>query len=334
MSTSTRDQRLRALLRDVPVNKKEAIGLGLVLPGLALFVSFMIVPIVALLYISLTDATFPETVLNGNLRLIGLENYITIFNDSQFWTSFGVTWLFVGCSLVLKLILSVLIALLLTHARVIGKRYMRAAIIIPMGFPPIFTITIWRQLFSSARFGVFNQFLANYNEFVTLLAGLIGIRAPQILLADVPIAWLTSRWSAFSAYIVTEAWLAYPFMVIIIVSALQDVPKELHDAAKVDGAGFLWRFVTVTLPAIKRPALFASILTAATSFQQFLLPWVFNQGGPARENELLLVYGYREAIQLDQFGKASAIMVTTIAFIGMFMWLGVKKGQLAQGVGD
>jgi arabinogalactan oligomer/maltooligosaccharide transport system permease protein len=123
-------------------------------------------------------------------------------------------------------------------------------------------------------------------------------------------------------------------MVIIIVSALQDVPKELHDAAKVDGAGFLWRFVTVTLPSIKRPALFASILTAATSFQQFLVPWVFNEGGPARKNELLLVYGYREAIQLNQFGLASAIMVTTIAFIGMFMWLGVKKGQLAQGVGN
>jgi arabinogalactan oligomer/maltooligosaccharide transport system permease protein len=294
----------------------------------------MLVPIVALVYISITDATYAVTILDGSADVIGIENYVSLLSDSQFWTSFGVTWLFVGVSLILKLILSVTIALVLTHTRVIGKRYMRAAIIIPMGFPPIFSITIWRQMFSGARFGVINQFLANYNDLVVGLANTIGASAPALLLADVPITWLSSRWSAFFAYVMTEVWLAYPFMVIIIVSALQDVPKELHDAAKVDGAGFLWRFVTVTLPSIKRPALFASILTAATSFQQFLVPWVFNEGGPARKNELLLVYGYREAIQLNQFGLASAIMVTTIAFIGMFMWLGVKKGQLAQGVGN
>jgi len=79
---------------------------------------------------------------------------------------------------------------------------------------------------------------------------------------------------------VTEAWLAYPFMVIITVSALQDVSEELHEAAKVDGAGHLARFRHVTLPSIKRPVLFATILTSAASFQQFLIPFVFNTGGP------------------------------------------------------
>jgi arabinogalactan oligomer/maltooligosaccharide transport system permease protein len=315
-------------------------GLLLVLPGVVLFGSFMLFPITFLLYLSLTDATHAGTVIGGGSNLIGLENYRALYTDVQFWNSFAITWLFVAVSLVIKIALSIGLAMVLTHARVIGKRFMRAIVIVPMGFPTVFTITVWKGMFSSARYGPLNQLLDYYNGAVTGLVNAIDtvvvfatINAPELLLADVPVGWLSSgRWSAFAAYVTTEVWLAYPFMVIIIVSALQDVPGELHDAAKVDGAGFLHRFRHVTLPSIKRPVMFGAILTAATSFQQFLVPWIFNQGGPSRQNELLLVYGYREATALDEYAFGSAIMVTAIAFIGMFMWLAVRKGDLAEGV--
>lgn len=303
-------------------------GLLLVIPGAVLFSSFMLYPIVYLFYISLTDATFAGSVIGGGAELIGLANYAQLLADPQFWTSMSTTWLFVAVSLVVKVFVAVGIALLLNHARVVGKRYMRAAVIVPLGFPGIFTITVWRGMFSDARFGVFNTLLGRYNEFMSALS------APQVLLFDVPIGFLSGRWEAFFAYVTTEVWLAYPFMVIIIVSALQDVPRELHEAAMVDGAGFLHRFRTVTLPAIKGPVLFASILTAATSFQQFLVPWVFNQGGPARKNELIIVYGYREAISFNEFGLSAAILIVAIAFVGLFMYVAVRYGGLAEGVGD
>ncbi|MDF9746906.1 carbohydrate ABC transporter permease [Natrinema salsiterrestre] len=315
-------------------------GLLLVLPGAVLFGSFMLFPITFLIYLSLTDATHAGTVIGSGSNVVGLENYRALYTDIQFWNSLAITWLFVLVSLVIKIALSIGLAMVLTHARVVGKRFMRAVVIVPMGFPTIFTITVWKGLFSSARFGPLNQLLDYYNGIVTGLASGVDtvvvfatINAPELLLADVPVSWLSGgRWSAFFAYVTTEVWLAYPFMVIIIVSALQDVPGELHDAAKVDGAGFLHRFRHVTLPSIKRPVMFGAILTAATSFQQFLVPWIFNQGGPSRQNELLLVYGYREATALDEYAFGSAIMVTAIAFIGMFMWLAVRKGDLAEGV--
>jgi arabinogalactan oligomer/maltooligosaccharide transport system permease protein len=225
-----------------------------------------------------------------------------------------ITWLFVATSVTLKLALSIGVALVVTGDRVRGKRLMRSLIIIPMGLPAIFTITVWRGIFSSAEFGLANQLL-----------GAFGLSS---------VSWLSDRWMAFLAYNVTEAWLAYPFMVIITVSALQDVPEELHEAAKVDGAGYVGRFLHVTLPSIKRPVLFASILTAAASFQQFLIPYVFNQGGPARANELIVVYGYREAFTYFQYGQGAAISIVAIAFIGAFMWLNVKRGKLADGVSD
>lgn len=325
-------------VQELPFKRRDW-ALLLVLPGVILFSAFMLYPIFYLLYISLTDATHAGTVLGGSAEIIGLDNYWEILNDSQFWTSMGITWLYVAVSLVIKVFVAVGIALLLNHARVAGKRYMRAAVIVPLGFPPIFTITVWRGMFSDARFGVFNVLLDRYNGFVeSLFDGIntvvvwTSVSAPELLLVDVPIGWLSGRWHAFFAYVTTEVWLAYPFMVIIIVSALQDVPKELHDAAKVDGAGYFYRFTTVTLPAIRRPVLFASILTAATSFQSFLIPWIFNEGGPARQNELIIVYGYREAINFQEFGLSAAILITAIVVIGIFMWIAVRFGNLAEGV--
>jgi len=130
----------------------------------------MLYPIFYLFYISLTDATFAGSVIGGGAELIGLANYVQLIGDSQFWTSMTTTWLFVAVSLVLKVFLAVGIALLLNHVRVAGKRYMRAAVIVPLGFPGIFTITVWRGMFSDARYGVFNTILGRYNEFMSSLS--------------------------------------------------------------------------------------------------------------------------------------------------------------------
>ncbi|NGM71125.1 sugar ABC transporter permease [Natronolimnobius sp. AArcel1] len=293
----------------------------LVVPNIAWYGLFMAFPLVYLVFLSFTDANGAEDLLRGTYTFIGFDNYAGLLSDRQFWNSFLVTWLFVFTSLALKIILGVSLAMLLTHQWVRGKRYMRALAIIPLGLPPIFMITLWRSIFSGARFGV-------ANEVYITIAGLV-VENPT------PIGWFANRWLAFMTYVLTEVWMAYPFVLIIVVSALQGVDKELHDAAKVDGAGFFNRFYHVTLPQIKRPVWFASILTAAASFQQFLIPLIFNDGGPARQNELILFYGYREAFQAPpNMGEGAAIMVIALIFIGMFMWLNVKKGRLAEGINN
>lgn len=307
----------------IPFLEKRDISLLFVLPGLFVFSAFMLFPILYLVGISFTNAA-PSNLFAGEgafsvltfgkATFVGLENYVDVLTDPTFWNSFGVTWLFVATSVTLKIGLSLGIALVVTSDRVRGKRLMRSFIILPMGLPAIFTVTVWRGIFSTAEFGLANQILTS-----------LGLES---------VAWLSGRWSAFFAYNITEAWLAYPFMVIITVSALQDVPEELHEAAKVDGAGYFSRLAHVTLPSIKRPVLFASILTAAASFQQFLIPFVFNQGGPARANELIVVYGYREALSFSEYGRGAAISLIAVVFIGLFMWLNVKRGRLADGVAE
>ncbi len=307
---------------EIPWLDDENKPLLLILPGLVAFLTFMFYPVLYTVYLSLTDAR-PSNLFNPErtIEFIGTANYQQILADPQFWNSVGVTWLFMAVSVLLKVLLGLGIALVLTHDRVRGKRFMRSLVIAPMGFPGIFTIVIWAGIFSPARFGLANQF-------IRWLGGVIPFFSGD------SIAWMSERWMAFFAYIVTEVWLAYPFMVIIIVSALQNVSDELLDAAKIDGANYLSRIRHVVLPSIKRPLLFASILTAAASFNQFLIPFVFNRGGPARQNELVIVYGYREAFNFNQYGEGAAVMLVATLFIGIFMWINVKKGKLADGVNE
>lgn len=306
----------------IPGLADEDSPLLLVLPGLLAFSVFMFYPVLYTVYLSLTSAK-PATLFNPDraIEFVGTANYQQILTDPQFWNSIGVTGLFMAVSVTLKVLLGLFIALVLTHERVRAKRYMRSLVIAPMGFPGIFTIALWAGIFSPARFGLANQFVMWLGGVVPFLSG------------D-PIAWMSERWMAFFAYVVTEVWLAYPFMVIIMVSALQNVSDELLDAAKVDGASYLNRVRHVVLPSIKRPMLFAAILTAAASFSQFLIPFVFNKGGPARQNELIIVYGYREAFSFNQYGKGAAIMLIATLFIGAFMWINVKKGRLAEGISE
>jgi len=330
---------------------------ALVLPGLLLWSMFMLLPMVYIFILSLTNAQ-PANLFVGDNRLlglvplgeadfIGLENYIELLfsiqaaNDIQsgaygavfdlflsdpvavfnysFWNSFLVTWAFVIVSVTGKVLLGIAIAMIMTGNRVRGKRYLRGVIIMPMGVPVIFSILVWRAVFSGAQFGLMNQLLLN-----------IGV-------IDQAINWFyDDRWLAFSTYVVTEMWLAYPFMVLITVSALQNVNGDLLDAAEVDGAGFFSRMRHVILPSIRRPVMFGTILTSAASFQQFLIPFVFGTGAPNDQNQLLLLYAYVEAFSGNKslYGKGAAISLTVLFFIGMFMWVAVKRGNLAEEAGE
>jgi arabinogalactan oligomer/maltooligosaccharide transport system permease protein len=289
-------------------------GLLLVAPGLFLFAGFMFFPMAFLVYLSLFEGNVVQAITGGT-TWVGVGNYVGTLTSPGFWGSMVYTMGFVASSVVLKICLALVVALALNHDRVRGKRLLRSVVILPMGLPVIFSVEIWSKIFSPARFGLANK----------LWFALGGEEA---------IAWFTSDTLLFFTYNVTEVWLAYPFLVIIIVSALQDVSEELHDAARVDGAGYVQRFWHVTLPSIKRPVLFGAILTAAASFQQFLIPFVFTTGRSGRAGETVLLYGYREALNANQYGEGASIMIIAVMCIGGFMWLAVKKGDLTEGVAE
>lgn len=278
-------------------------------PGAILFLFFYLYPYIYSLSLSLTDQTFFNLI--SGAKFIGLENFKRLFNpNSTFYAVLSRTFIWVCTSVFLKVLFGLAFAVLFNSKLVMGKRILLPLMIVPWVLPSVLTLLTWRNMFTT-EFGMINLTLKE-----------VGLQ---------PINWLWDTRNAFIVYNIVETWLAYPFMMTVTLAAMKGVSPELYESAVMDGAGWLATLKNVTLPLIKKPLLYATILTTSTSFQIVLVPYLINEGGPARTNEFFMVYGYKEAFTYGNFGYASAFVVIAFVItlaIGLVM---AKVGKLMEG---
>ncbi|RLF65743.1 MAG: sugar ABC transporter permease, partial [Thermoplasmata archaeon] len=201
-----------------------------IIPGLAAFLMFNIYPIVYSIFISFTDANLKNFPI-GTPSIVGLDNYRRVLFDPAFKRAFIWTWIFVLTSVSLKVLVGLLLSILYTNRYVIGKSLFRALLIIPWALPLLFSVTIWRFMFDPV-FGPVNIVLSNY----------FGVTNPP--------RWTDQFTWGFIALNVIEVWLAYPFMMTVITSALQSVSEDLIEAAIVDGATYWQRLRHIIIPLV------------------------------------------------------------------------------------
>jgi len=280
----------------------------LIIPSLIIFLFFNLYPIIYSVFLAFTNAEF--TNIAGRYSFIGMENFAKLLfhPNTRFYYVLGRTALFVVTSVPLKVLFGLGLAVIFNSRLIKGGKILRSLLILPWTIPAMLSILVWRGLFN-LDFGAINQMLQSWGF-------------PRV-------NWLQDTTNAFIVYNIVEVWLAYPFMMTVILAALQSVPPELYDSARVDGAGTWQRLRYITLPLIFRPLWFATILTSSASFQAFLVPFVLNGGGPARTNEMVMVYGYKEAFQLGNYGYAAAFMVIISLIVTAFMLAGMKAGKMA-----
>lgn len=282
-----------------------------IIPGLLVFFIFNLYPIVFSIYLGFTDAYFGN--IAGKYRFIGLWNFekLLFSIDTRFYYVLGRTFLFVATSVPLKVLVGVALAAFFNTQTVKGRNILRSLLILPWTLPAILSILTWRGLFS-LEFGAINGILQ-------------AIGLPRV-------NWLHDATNAFITYNIVEVWLAYPFMMTVTLAALQSVPPELYDSARIDGASAWQRFRYITLPLIWRPLLFSIVLTSNASFQAFLVPYLLNAGGPANQNELIMVWGYKQAFNNPgvpgSMGLAAAFFVLVSLIILAFSFIGLKIGKI------
>jgi multiple sugar transport system permease protein len=190
---------------------------------------------------------------------VGLENYAQLASRPQLWRSLGTTAAFVAVSTLLELALGLLLALCL-DAAYRGRGLVRAAVLVPWAVPTVVASQMWRFLLNDG-----------YGPVAYYLFG------GAALLAD--------PGGAFAAIVVADVWKTSSFAALIILAGLQGIPGEVYEAAAIDGAGPLRRFVSVTLPLLK-PALLAALLfRTIDAFRVFDLVFVMTQGGPGRRHQ-------------------------------------------------
>jgi len=282
-----------------------------IIPGLLVFFVLNLYPIIFSIYLGFTDAYFGN--ITGKYQFIGLRNFekLLFSGDTRFYYVLGRTFLFVATSVPLKVLFGLALAVLFNLQTIKGRSVLRSLLILPWTLPAVLSILTWRGLF--------------YYDFGAINGILQAIGLPRV-------NWLNDATNAFVAYNIVEVWLAYPFMMTVILAALQSVPLELHDSARVDGASAWQRLRYITIPLIWRPLLFGIVLTSGASFQAFMVPYLLNSGGPANQNELVMVWGYKQAFQnpgvYGSMGLAAAFFVLVSLIILAFSYAGLKLGKI------
>jgi len=275
--------------------KRSYAGWIFVAPALAAIVVFFVVPVVGALAMSFTDFDIYALADLRNLRFVGFDNYVRLLQTPLFWQALFNTLYFVVVGVPLSIVASLGAALLL-HSRLTRfKAFYRTALFAPVVTTLVAVAVVWRYLLH-ARYGLLNYAL-----------GAFGIA---------PIDWLGDPHWAMPAIILLSVWKNFGYNMIILLAALQAVPTELYEAARIDGANAWRQLRDVTLPALAPVLLMVSILTMAGHFQLFAEPYVMTQGGPAQRTVTVLYLMYEEGFKWWSLGSASS--VAFILFVLMF----------------
>jgi multiple sugar transport system permease protein len=278
-------------------------GIVLAAPALCVIAVFFFIPVAVALVLSATDFDIYALADIGNLRFVGLRNYIELLSTPLFWQALGNTLYFTAVGLPLSIGASLGAALLLNSRLAHARGFFRTALFAPVVTTLVAVAIIWRYLLHT-RYGLINYGLSR--------------------LGFTPIDWLGNPHYAMPAIIVFTVWKSFGYNMVIFLAALQGIPETLYEAASLDGAGAGARFRHVTLPMLGPTLLLVSILTMAAFFQLFAEPYVMTQGGPAQSTVSVLYFMYEQGFKWWNLGTASAV-----AFVLFLMMFAVTVLQMA-----
>ena len=264
-------------------------------PGFLLFSLVILYPIARAFQISLYQwSIVPGTASN----FLGLDNYDRALHDPLFWRSLGNTGFYMAVTVPIQMALGLAAAVLL-DARMPARTLFRTLYYLPVITSWVVVSLLFRYLFMTDG-GFVNWILHD---------GLHVI--------DHNVEWFAGRWTAMSAISVLGVWKGIGWSMVIFLAALQGVPRELYEAAAVDGAGSWRSFRSITLPTLLPVVAFVTVMLVIGGFNVFISVFLITNGGPLDQTQVLLTYMYRQAFTFLDFGYGSALSftLTLIVFV-------------------
>ncbi|MGW4163589.1 carbohydrate ABC transporter permease [Streptomyces sp. NPDC004788] len=269
----------------------------LVLPALLPILLLSVGPLLYGLALAFTDAQSGRTQATS---WIGTLNFQDLLHDTLFWESFRIGLLWAVGVTVPQFLLSLGLALLLNQdLRLRGLA--RALAIVPWAMPGVVVGIIWRLVYNPDA-GVLNETLHD-----------LGLGDGR--------AWLSGLGTALPAVIVVGVWAGMPQTTVALLAGVQNTPRELHEAAALDGAGAWRRFRTVTWPTLRPVALAITALDFIWNLNSFALVYVLTNGGPGGRTRLPMLFAYEEAFRYGQFGYAAAMGCVLVAVVSVLLAL-------------
>lgn len=269
----------------------------LLMPMISIMVLVTAFPLLNTLWLAFTDAS-----LTGQgyvWQWVGLENFAYILDDGDFRAAVGHTAYFTVLSVSAEVVLGVLVALLLNQ-EFKGRTLVRALLILPWALPTIVNAVMWRLIYNP-EYGSLNALLT------------------QVGLLDAYRSWLGDPATAMNMVILADVWKNYPLIALIALAGLQTVPKDLYEAAIMDGANAWTRFWKITLPGIMGSLSVAMVLRAIEAFKVFDIFYVMTRGGPADSTKTVSFFVYQESFTYLRAGSGAAYALTVTAMSALMI---------------
>jgi multiple sugar transport system permease protein len=278
-------------------------------PALVIILALTIYPILNSFWISLHNYSLRQPDV---FTFVGLGNYLALLQKPEFWNALRVTVTFTIFVTLIVLVLSITVALVLNES-FRGRGFVRALVLLPWAMPGVVNALMWRWIYNG-RIGVLNGLLYS-----------LGI-------IDDYQSWLIDERYNYAALIFADVWNVFPFSTLIMLAALQAIPSELYDAARVDRAGLWNRFRHVTLPWLTHPILIVLILQTLGGLRLFDIIYLLTGGGPGNATTTIGFLAYQTAFLSYDFGIGNAyayvIALLTLALAILYMKLLWRRGDI------
>ena len=276
---------------------------GLVVPVVLLLLGLVAYPFFYAIYVAFTNR-----MVGNEGTWVGLANFRYLSQSASFYAAIWNTVVLVGISDGMKLAIGLGLALLV-HQRIPGRGIFRSLLMLPWAVPAFVAFLIWRVLYQPIGGGI------------NLLLTMSGLW-PDI------VDWLGQRSTAMPAVIVASVWRGFPFWFISILAALQNIPIEQYEAAKVDGANAWQRFMAVTLPGIRQVVIITLLLSSIWTANSFENVWLLTQGGPSDATMVFPVLAYF-GMQTQRLGEAAAVSIAMLPVLAILVF--VATGFMQRG---
>lgn len=273
----------------VRARRRKIAGYTLIAPACILLIITFAVPLIYAFLISISDS---NAIIENHFSYVGFDNYLSVLKSSKFQSALIHTCFFVSTTILLELIIGFGIALLL-YREVTGSRIFRLIFAVPLMVAPVVSGLQWRWLFAD-QYGIINYLL-----------NLLGIDAPL---------WFTGPSTAWITIIISNLWLATPFVILVLLAGLGGLSEELHEAASIDGANKRQIFWKVILPQLKPTILVILVIRLTDAFRIYDLVYILTGGGPGGATEVLSTYIYKRIFTDWKFGQGAAA-----SFLVMFI---------------
>lgn len=271
-------------------------GLALMAPA-TLFVGVLIfLPLAQSIGMSFTEYTLTRG--RGTPQWNSFRNYLYLAESGMLWSALRVTAVFVIGVVTALVVLAVIVAVALNQ-ELPGRRLLRSVALLPWVTPTVIGALLWMWILQP-QYGVAN--------FILQSLGVI----------DEPVTWLSNIDRALPSVMLAAFWRQFPFLFVVILAGLQGIPRDMYESAMLDGAGFLRRFFSITLPFLRNVIRVVILMAVIMNFRQFPLVWTMTGGGPIDRTTTLAILSYRQSFVNLNFGRGAAVAAVWLVVVLLF----------------